>query len=51
MGYRVPDLFAQIAASPYFMKVVIPSGAKPAPLKPQQVAANVPHIAKQGAAR
>lgn len=29
-GYSVPELFAQIAASPQFMKVVIPAGAKPA---------------------
>jgi hypothetical protein len=50
-GYKVPDLFGQIAASPYFMKVVIPSGAKPATANPRQVAAINPKFAKQGAAQ
>ena len=27
-GYKVPALFAQIAASPHFMKVVVPRGAR-----------------------
>jgi hypothetical protein len=30
-GYRVPDLMAQIAASPEFFKVVIPKGVTPLP--------------------
>ena len=36
-GYKVPALFAQMAASDHFMKVVIPRGAKP--VDPKQVAA------------
>jgi hypothetical protein len=30
-GYRVPDLMTQIATTPEFFKVVVPSGARPAP--------------------
>lgn len=50
-GYKVPDLFGQIAASPYFMKVVVPSGAKPAAAKPLKVAARISQPAWQGASR
>lgn len=51
MGYRVPDLFGQIAASPYFMRVVVPAGARPAAATPKQVASVGQRPSKQGAAR
>ena len=50
MGYKVPDLFAHIATSPAFMKVVIPAGAKPA-ANPRQVAAVQPKTSSRGAPR
>lgn len=50
-GYKVPKLFGQIATSPAFMKVVIPSGAKPASVKPQQVAARISTATNRGIAR
>jgi hypothetical protein len=50
-GYKVPELFGQIATSPYFMKVVIPSGAKPAGIKPTQVARLMPQTPSRGTAR
>jgi hypothetical protein len=40
-GYRVPDLMAQIAASPEFFKAVIPSGARPT-AAPQKTAGVAP---------
>ncbi len=50
-GYKVPALFGQIATSPYFMKVVIPSGAKPVPARPEQVATRHSADSRRGAAR
>ena len=38
-GYRLPDLMAQIASSPEFFRVVVPSGVQPAPSSPAARAA------------
>ena len=40
-GYRLPDLMVQIASSPEFFRVVIPSGVQPAPSTPAVRAASL----------